>query len=174
MKKRRTLIITCLIIASLALGIGYAGFTSELSIGGEAILGGVSESQVIIETIEITDSTGPHITASVNGEGTKAATVDVSGFAEPDEYAVLTVTVSNPHPFAVTMSAPNLVISDATNTITGGGTYFDIELVDPASIPTTINADSTVTFQIRVAANVITADAHTTNFTVTFSASTRT
>ena len=174
MKKRRTLIIACLIIASLALGIGYAGFTSELSIGGEAILGGVSESQVVIDSIEIASSSGPHITASVNGEGTKAATVDVSGFAEPEEEAELLVTVSNPHPFEVTMSAPTLVINDATNAITGGGTYFDIEIVDPSSIPTSIPADGVVTFRIYVKANVITADAHTTNFSVTFSASTRT
>lgn len=176
MKKRRTLIVGLLLVAALALGIGYAGFTSELSIGGEAILGGVSESEVVIKSIKITDgeSSGAHITINVTGEDTKSATVDVTGFKEPHEYAILTVTVSNPHPFAVNMSAPNLVINESTNAITGGGTYFNISLVDAASIPTSIAADGVVTFQIRVEANIITSDAHTTNFSVTFNATTRT
>ena len=176
MKKKRTLIVGLLLVAALALGIGYAGFTSELSIGGEAILGGVSESEVVIKSIKIADgeSSGDHITINVTGEDTKSATVDVTGFKEPNEYAILTVTVSNPHPFAVNMSAPALVINETTNNITGGGTYFDITLVDPSSIPTSVTADGEVTFQIRVEANVITSDAHTTNFSVTFSATTRT
>ncbi len=176
MKKRRTLIVGLLLVAALALGIGYAGFTSELSIGGEAILGGVSESQVVIKSIEIKDgeSSGNHIVANVSGEETKAATVDVTGFKEKGEFALLTVTVENPHAFEVNMSAPALVMTGSTNNITGGGTYFDITLEDEASIPTFIEAHNTVTFQIKVKANVITPDAHTTNFTVTFSASTRT
>ena len=176
MKKRRTLIVGLLLVAALALGIGYAGFTSELSIGGEAILGGISESKVVIKNIEIEDgnSSGEHIVATPSGLGTKAATVDVTGFAEVDEYAILTVTVENPHAVEVSMSAPQLVITESTNVIEGDDTYFAINLVDAASIPTTIAAHDTVTFQVKVKANVITPNAHTTNFTITFSASTRT
>ena len=90
MKKRRTLIVALLLVAALALGIGYAGFTSELSIGGEAILLGVSESKVVIQNVDIVndvDSSGDHIVAAPEGLGTKSATIDVSGFAELDELA---------------------------------------------------------------------------------------
>lgn len=176
MKKRRTLIISLLLIAALALGIGYAGFTSQLSIGGEAILNGVSESEVVITKIEIAESSGNHITANANcgTNGTKAATVDVSGFKDVNESAVLTVTVSNPHPFAVTTTAPALVIDEATNKV--GSTeakYFDIKLVDGQTLPATIAAGDTATFQINVTAKTIDPNAHTTNFTVTFNASSR-
>ena len=57
MKKRRTLIIALLLVAALALGIGYAGFTSQLSVDGEAILNGVSTSEVVITKIEIVEKT---------------------------------------------------------------------------------------------------------------------
>ena len=172
MKKRRTLIITCLLIAALALGIGYAGFTSDLSVSGEAVIGATDVSQVVISNITLADSSTAEITVTPDGLNTKAATVDVTGFKEPNEYAVIDVTVSNPHPFAVSLSAPALTITN--NDLTGGGSYFAIEIVDPTSIPTTIAADGSVTFQVRVQANVITADAHTTNFRIDFSASTRT
>ena len=176
MKKRRTLIISLLLVAALALGIGYAGFTSQLSIGGEAILSGVSESEVVITKIEIAESSGNHITANANcgANGTKAATVDVSGFKDVDEYAVLTVTVSNPHPFAVNTTTPVLVVDEATNKVgTTASKYFDIELVAGQTLPATIAADGTATFQIKVTAKTIDPNAHTTNFTVTFSASSR-
>ena len=176
MKKRRTLIISLLFVTALALGIGYAGFTSQLSIGGEAILNGVSESEVVITNIEIERSSGAHITANANcgTSGTKAATVDVSGFKDVDEYAVLTVTVSNPHPFVVNTTDPVLVIDEATNKVgTSEAKYFDIQLVAGQTLPATINADGEATFQIEVTAKTIDPNAHTTNFTVTFSASSR-
>ncbi len=170
MKKKRTLIVGLLLVAALALGIGYAGFTSDLSLGGKAILDGVSESKVVIKNIEIEagNSSGDHIVATPGNLNTEAATVDVTGFKAPTDYAILTVTVANPHPFAVNMTAPNLVIND--NDI-AGGTYFDITLDNSTPIPTSIGAEDEITFQIKVEANVITPDAHTTSFTVTFSAS---
>ena len=177
MKKRRTLIISLLLVAALALGVGYAGFTSQLSIGGEAILNGVSESEVVITKIEITETSDnvDYITANANcgTNGTKAATVDVSGFKEVNEYAILTVTVSNPHPFTVNTTTPVLVVDAATNKV--GSTenvYFEIVKYG-TDLPTTIAADGTETFQIKVTAKTIDPNAHTTNFTVTFNASSR-
>lgn len=172
MKKRRTLILSLLLVSALALGLGYAGFTSDLSLTGEAILGGVSESQVVIKTVEIEDgnSSGAHIVASATGEGTKAATVDVTGFERVNEYALVTVVVENPHEFDVNLTVKDLVI--ANNIISGTDEYFTIEY--EGSLPTSIAATSTASFQIRITANVITPDAHTSNFTVGITASTRT
>lgn len=172
MKKRRTLIISLLLIAALALGIGYAGFTSDLTLTGEAILGGVSESKVVIKTVSIEegDSSGAHIVASATGEGTKSANVDVTGFEKIGEYALVTVVVENPHEFDVNLTVKDLVI--ANNIISGTDEYFTIEY--EGDLPTTIAATSTAEFQIRITANVITPDAHTSNFTVGITASTRT
>ena len=178
MKKRRTLIIALLLVAALALGIGYAGFTSQLSVDGEAILNGVSTSEVVITKIEIVEKTegANYITCESNcGEnGTKSATVDVAGFKEVNEYAIIEVTVSNPHPFEVTTTAPALVVDSATNTIPGenAGNYFDITL-HGEPLASTIAADGTETFQVKIVAKVITPDAHTTNFDIDFNASTR-
>lgn len=176
MKKRRTLIIALLLVAALALGIGYAGFTSELSIGGEAIQNGISESQVVITKIVRESASADYITVTAEcGEsGVKNASVDVTGFKEPNEEAVLTVTVSNPHPFEVNMSAPALTITESTNDAGNGAKYFDIQIMNPSAIPASIGADEEVTFQIKIVALTIAPDAHTTNFTVGFSASTRT
>lgn len=175
MKKRRTLILTLLLVAALALGIGYAGFTSELTLGGEAILGGVSESNVVIKSVAIEsgNSSGAHIVANASGEGTKSATVDVTGFEKVGEYAILTVVVENPHEFDVNLTVKDLV--EANNIISGTDKYFTIEYdtsVHP--LPTSVDATGTASFQIKVTANVITPDAHTSNFTVGITASTRT
>ena len=179
MKRKRTLIISLLLVAALALGIGYAGFTSQLSIGGEAVLGGVSESQVVITSIELESVSGSitqsdvTVTDNCGDAGTKNATVDVSGFKEVDDTVTLLVTVSNPHAFEVTMSDPLLSYPDTTNIISGSDTYFDFEIVDPTSIPDTIEAHNEVTFKVSIKANIITPDAHTSNFNIGFAASTR-
>ena len=58
MKKRRTLIISLLLVAALALGIGYAGFTSELMINGDAVMNSTTTSQVVIESVDIDQKNG--------------------------------------------------------------------------------------------------------------------
>ena len=162
-----------LLVAALALGIGYAGFTSELSIGGEAILLGVSESKVVIQNVDIVDvadSSGAHIVAAPDGLGTKAATIDVSGFAELDEFARLTVVVENPHAVPVALTIKDLVINN--NDAPDSQKYFDIQYEEPV-LPTEIAAHSIATFHIMVTAKYIPANAHTTSFTVGITATTR-
>ena len=180
MKKRRTLIIALLLIAALALGIGYAGFTSELTISGDAVMNSTTTSQVVIEKVEINSKSGD-IELNVSGEETKTVNADLTGFATTQDYVVLDVTVSNPHEFPVTISAPTLTAQN--NDITGGSKYFDIEILNAASIPAEIAAaeyvsgtltPKTITFQYKISAKTIPADAHTVSYTITANASTRT
>jgi len=56
MKKNKTLVIGLLLVAALALGIGYAGFTSDMSVGGEAIISGISEGNVLITSIALVEA----------------------------------------------------------------------------------------------------------------------
>ena len=68
------------------------------------------------------------------------------------------------------------------NDITGGGKYFNIELLNRESIPTSIAkatyvdgqlVPQTVKFQYKISAVTIPADAHTVSYTITANASTR-
>ena len=181
MKKRRTLIISLLLIAALALGIGYAGFTSELTISGDAVINSTTTSQVVIEKVEINSKSSENIKLNFSGEGTKTVNADLTGFATTQDYVVLDVTVSNPHEFPVTISEPMLTAQN--NEITGGSKYFDIEILNAADIPGEIAAaeyvsgtltPKTITFQYKISAKTIPADAHTVSYTITANASTRT
>lgn len=68
MKKRRTLIISLLLIASMALGLGYAAVTRELSIKGGAELA-ITEDKFAVEFIN-TESDKPVATFSEDSAGT--------------------------------------------------------------------------------------------------------
>ena len=180
MKKRRTLIISLLLVAALAIGIGYAGFTSELIIKGDAVINGTTNSAVVIKDVDLTGQSDENIKLEASGEGTKTVQADVTGFDSTTDSALITVTIENPHEFPVTLSTP--LITTTNNNITGGGTYLNIELVNAASIPATIPAatyvegtltPATVTFQYRISVETVTPDAHTVSYTITASASTR-
>ena len=176
MKKRRTLIVGLLLVAALALGIGYAGFTSDLSVNGEAIINGVSESQVLITSIElVTDQStaGIQAVADCGTNGTKAATVDVTGFDAENEYAVIRVTVTNPHQFAVNMTDPVLT-PGATNKVNGEDYYFSYDIIDEDNIPDSIAKEGPWTFDVKITCLNVTPDSYTSNFSIAFTASTRT
>ena len=180
MKKRRTLIVALLLVAALALGIGYAGFTSELLINGDAVMNATTTSLVNIKDVVISEKNGD-IELNASGQGTKTVNADLTGFSTSQDYVVLTVTVENPHEFEVTLSAPTLTAQN--NEVTpGGDNYFEIEILNPTAIPTTLPAaeyvsgtltPSTITFQYKISASTIPADAHTVSYTITANATTR-
>ena len=175
MKKNKTLVIGLLLVAALALGIGYAGFTSDMSVGGEAIISGISEGNVLITSIDLVvaeSSEGMSVSANCGENGTKAATVDVIGFDAEDEYAVILVTVTNPHQVRVRMTAPVLT-PGSTNAIDENNNYFDYEILNAGSIPEYIEKESTWTFKVKMTCNQVTSDSYTSNFTITFTATTR-
>lgn len=181
MKKRRTLIISLLLVAAIALGVGYAGFTSELVISGDAVLKSTETSAVVIQSVTEAQKNGEEVKLTVSNAPSKTVNADITGFATTQDYIIINVVVANPHEFAVNLTAPSLVAQN--NEITGGGKYFDIELLNKASIPTEIAAatyvdgnltPATITFQYKITAKVIPADAHTVSYTISANASTRT
>ena len=80
MKKRRSSIISLLLVAALALGIGYAGFTSELTISGDAVMNATSTSLVNISNVTEVSKSGD-LTLSPENLGSKTVGVDITGFA---------------------------------------------------------------------------------------------
>lgn len=171
MKKRRTLIIALLLIASLALGIGYAAFTSTMSINGEVQMGGIA-SQVNFSKAEVNDaeSTASVVTTEILGVGTKTLEINMSGFVHAGHKVVIDVVVTNPHDFDVTLINGNITQDGAQNP--AGVECFKIEVVDDAlaANPVVSKNNGTVEFQIVVTCMATSPVDLTENFTISFDA----
>ena len=98
MKKRRTLIISLLLIAALALGIGYAALSTDLTVSGS-----VSNAPHPIDVTfqEGSISAGAGLASAeaasrvVCTNGAKSATFDVAGLVHQGDKVVATFTVVN-------------------------------------------------------------------------------
>lgn len=171
MKKTRTLIISLLLVASLALGIGYAAFSSRMAINGEAILPGVQVSEVVFVDASKTGG-DDHITASVSGQNSNSLTVNVSGFQHVGDNITVTAQIKNPHPFAVTLTTPAIKFVETAGTQVDASDYFTVEIVGtaPTSIAAAADASTPATTNLvfKVTARDITASAKTQNFVISF------
>ena len=168
MKKRRTLIISLLLVAALALGIGYAAFASEMIINGEAKLN-ATDSKVVFTDAHTVAGTTDGVTVTPTGLNTKSLTLDVTGFLNAGDTAIVEVTISNPHDFDVT-------ISDYTD-VTGidrvnadGTPYFSITASDEIDNDVVIGAGEELTFTLTFVCNATSASVVNENFTITFKA----
>ena len=100
MKKRRTLIISLLLVAALCLGIGYAALSRDLQINGSANLQGnneVFDSAFISGSItdsEMKDDTKSPATVSVT-EGSTTASYTIDGLAVENDTVEMTFVVKN-------------------------------------------------------------------------------
>ena len=100
MKKRRTLIISLLLVAALCLGIGYAAIARDLQINGGANLQGNNQVfDIAFIKGEVTDSvmkddTKTPATVSVD-EGSTTAGYTISGLAAENDSVEITFTVKN-------------------------------------------------------------------------------
>lgn len=170
MKKRRTLVISLLLVAALCLGIGYAAFTSTMTINGEVQMGGIA-SQVNFSAAEVnaTDSTATVVTTNISGVGTKTLEINMSGFVHAGHKVVVDITVSNPHDFDVTLI--NGEISQDGKTNDNGVKYFSIEVLgDILDAEPTVVAGGTIDFQLVVTCNATSPVDLTENFQITFDA----
>ena len=170
MKKRRTLVISLLLIAALALGIGYAAFTSTMAINGEVQMGGIA-SQVNFSKAEVNtnDSTAEVVSTIINGVGTKTLEINMSGFVHSGHAVVIDVEVSNPHDFSVKLINGKITADEKTNE--SGTKYFDIDVLgDVLDSEPTIAANGTVSFQTKVTCNATSPVDLTENFSISFDA----
>ena len=97
MKKRRTLIISLLLIAALALGVGYAVNATHLYIDGTArVTPDQNNLKVVFDSTVNPTSTAPTLaTGALNSTNKTEATIDAVGFTTGGQTATVTYTIKN-------------------------------------------------------------------------------
>jgi uncharacterized protein YxeA len=172
MKKRRTLIISLLLVAALALGIGYAALSRELVIGSTANLTHKNDNFTIEFTSAATDNT-PASTAEYSAT---AASYTITGFNKQGDTATFTYTVENkttdiPATLKkITQVAGDLYIGEGTSnkgtvsdyfekvvtvtkgseTFTEGGTAFVLQPGETATVTVKVTLKKTLTSSISL------------------------
>jgi|GEM_PF-2190055 len=92
MKKRRTLIISLLLVAALMLGIGYAALSRELIINSTAIL---SADNNDFEIVFVDGSSSNAMATTSVPTPSRTVSYEVTGLSKKDESVTLTYTVEN-------------------------------------------------------------------------------
>ena len=145
MQKRRSLIITFMLVAALTLSIGYAALSDTLDINGTADVNQIAAEESFNEDIYFS-------AAVANQEGNLASVVasdnDMANFTVntlkgAGDFATFTFTIKNAGDLAATVT-PTLAEDGNTNT-----EYFHIES-DWAGQPKTIEANSELTYTVTV------------------------
>jgi hypothetical protein len=132
MKKRRTLVISALLVAALALGIGYAGVSTSLKISGTVAseiqkidVAFVSVDEPLVHSADETVQAGMSADAGFTSK-TLEVKPEVSGFTNEGDYVKLVYTIQNFNEYDVTLAKITIQQASAspfkitTNFPTGG------------------------------------------------------
>ena len=135
MKKRRNIIISLLLVAALALGIGYAMLSRELIISSTANLApDENDFDVIFTEAEPRPEYATLATASVTGMG-KGANYTITGLSAKGDKVVLDFTIKNntadvtAYLYGVSQNAGNLYVGDGTENPGVVSDYFSKDVV---------------------------------------------
>ena len=125
MKKRRTLVISLLLVAALALGIGYAALTDELHITGSANIAESDAQNAFQEDVYFSKAiSGEKADAAVSGDNNYATmTVKDGALKEVGDEAVATFTIKSDSDLAVTVTNPTVAAGLITNS---NSEYFQV------------------------------------------------
>ena len=179
MKKRRTLIVTLLLVAVLALGVGYANYTVNLAVRGviranaPAPLVKFTQAEKIAGTPSVVSSNDFGATA-VGGQEIELKLED---FKNLNDYVTVQYTITNGHDFAVTLSQPVGQLTDESGTIynrsftidaSGFSGVGDDAFDDQGNLKPGKSATFTVT--VKLTETFVTDSSVTQSFKVTFSA----
>ena len=142
MKKRRTFIVSMLLVAALALGIGYAALTDVLEVTGRA---DINQSQAEADfdlNVKFTDATktneGDIVTFNED-----SATFEIKSLSGKDDVAEFTFTITNSSDLDAIVT-PTFAEEGNTNT-----EYFSI-VSDWAGQPKEIKAGQSETYTVTV------------------------
>lgn len=145
MKRRRTLIISLLLVAALALGIGYAALSVDLTVSG-SVTNSPHPIDVVYKSGAITDGNDAAKTASniVCTEGAQSATFSAAGLVHADDTVTATFTVINRNQYKVTLAAP-------TVTSNSNSAYYAVSTQLPDNATSVeVPAGETATFTVTV------------------------
>lgn len=110
MKKRRTLIISLLLVAALALGIGYAALSDVLDIQGTAEISANSAQETFNQDVYFSDvSSGAGYTASINADNNDKASFTATGFSDVGDKIFITFTIKNDSSHYEALVTPKLL-----------------------------------------------------------------
>ena len=128
MKKRRTLIISLLLVAALMLGIGYAALSRELIVSSTAILN-PNNDDFKVEFTSASTSDDAKATASIAASKT-TANYEIKGLSKQGDDVTMTFIVTNntadvnAELIGLSMTEGSLFIGDGTSTTGVVSDYF--------------------------------------------------
>ena len=177
MKKRRTLIISLLLVAALCLGVGYAVTNGNVKVTGEVynaphdlnlvfVESGCSLTAAHINGESVTDPATTGSTVSVV-DGAISATFNVNGISHTGDSVTATFMVKNNNQYKVKITSivPEIVGGSASAFFTVTPTWLGgYQLNDE------LDAGETASFTLTVEMNKITAEELDGDFVVTVNA----
>lgn len=175
MKKRRTIIISLLLVAALALGIGYAVQTGTVELNGEvsnkphAVKLVFVENGSSIHESKVTNDGGVQVDSTNNEllvvDNAHTATLDIFDLAHENDYITAYFRIKNTNNYNVTLDADpdkaaNLTISNKDGTLATGDQKFfsvtaewikqDASDVDEATLTLSTNQTKTLKVTIKM------------------------
>ena len=154
MKKRRTLIVSLLLVAALALGIGYAALTDTLNITGTAsVAQEAGEEAFEIDVYFSKAIAGTGATAAVGADkDTATMTVNADALKEVGDEVIATYTIKSDSDLAVVITNPTTTNGYITNDNTE---YFQVTTNWVADHTLTPDSTGTATVDITVTVKLI-------------------
>jgi len=172
MKKRRTLIVTLLLVAVLALGVGYAAVSDAiLTITGTGDLTTSDENFKVVFTNPVS-ATGANI--SVDTGAPQNASIAVTGLKSPEDTVTVYIDILNDQAAGSLYAAAISGITIVQDT----GAYFKATVVNEAALETTVlQPGEDVTVEIEIELLKVPTDPNATytgHFTIDFTATPQT
>lgn len=145
MKKRRNLIISLLLVAALALGVGYAAISDVLDLYGSADVNQSAAEEAFNADIYFADAVANEEgnVASVNTDDNDMASFTAFTLKGKDDYATFTFTIANDGDLDAVVT-PSFAADGNSNP-----EYFEVKS-DWAGQPKTIAAGDSETYTVTV------------------------
>ena len=137
MKKRRNLIIALLIVATLAMTIGYAAMNASLEVNGSA--GTAIDPVKLVFTGNVTKDGTEYVknnTETVVGAtaGYTTATLTVNGLKTETDYLIAEFEIQNQNTYSYTVAAPTVTYTDEHDFYTVEIHYLDPDSGNPVAV----------------------------------------
>ena len=171
MKNRKIVVIAFVLIAALALGIGYASVTTTLTVDGRGILNGQSilNAAISYKNGEIQTKNGiknDTLGTVTFNENNDQAVVTIGGLTAVGEEAVVLLVVQNLGAVDATLSFDENDLAITNNDAGGGNEYFDIT-IDQTNNGATVAANGG-TVPVKIHVKLATVPTSSDDVTVTF------
>lgn len=120
MKRRRTLIVSLLLVAALCMGIGYAAVSGTLTVKGDVT---IKEQPFDVKFTEMTSVATPNTitvtdVSDLSSNPSNQATLTVASLQNKGDTVTVTYTIENFNDVAVDLATPTITLHGTDNTYT--------------------------------------------------------